>query len=270
MLKRSLPIIFTLAAVLLVWQVYLFFWHNTVMIVGGNKFRVPALVSGTVADLLRIHNIRLDPKDIVEPPLDAQVPRPGIVRVTRVDEKFVKEESELPFVVKKETITDANLRPVRLQRGIQSKVLRDCKVIYYNGAEKYKVILRERTVSRVIDRLALTDEAGNISQVYDLSKAKKRRMVATAYYPGDPLAWRDGTITFLDLKMQRGIVAVDPRVIPLRTRVYIPGYGYGYAGDTGSAIKWDRIDLGVNNKEEEQPWMHRRVTVYILEKAKTW
>jgi 3D (Asp-Asp-Asp) domain-containing protein len=270
MLKKSFPIIATLLAVVFVWQVYLFFWHNTILIVGGNKFRVPVLVSGTVADILRIHNIRLEPKDIVEPPLDAPAPRPGIVRVIRVDEKLVKEETELPFLVQKETITDDNLRPVRLQKGIQSKIVRDVKVIYHNGKEKYRVILRERTTRKIIKRLALTDEAGNIEKVYDLSTAKKRRMVATAYYPGDPLAWKDGTITFLDLKMQRGIVAVDPRVIPLRTRVYVPGYGYGYAGDTGSAIKWDRIDLGVRNREEEKPWMHRRVTVYILEKAKTW
>jgi 3D (Asp-Asp-Asp) domain-containing protein len=95
-------------------------------------------------------------------------------------------------------------------------------------------------------------------------------MLATAYYPGDPLAWRDGTITFLGEKMQRGIVAVDPRVIPLRTRVYVSGYGYGWAGDTGRVIKRKRIDLGVNNSLEEKDYMHVPVTVYILEKADSW
>ena len=70
--------------------------------------------------------------------------------------------------------------------------------------------------------------------------------------------------------MQRGIVAVDPEVIPLRTRLYISGYGYGYAGDTGSAIKGNRIDLGVNNPEEEKPWRFREVVVYLLEKSNTW
>ena len=95
-------------------------------------------------------------------------------------------------------------------------------------------------------------------------------MIATAYYPGDPLAWKDGTETRLGDKMQQGIVAVDPKVIPLRTRVYVPGYGYGYAGDTGNAIKGKRIDLGVDNAIEEKHWMHKKVTVYILEKSKTW
>lgn len=96
------------------------------------------------------------------------------------------------------------------------------------------------------------------------------KMVATAYYPGDPLAWRDGTITFLGRKMQRGVVAVDPAVIPLKTRVYVPGFGYGFAGDTGSAIKGKRVDLGVNNAEEEKEFMHKRVVVYILEAAENY
>jgi 3D (Asp-Asp-Asp) domain-containing protein len=95
-------------------------------------------------------------------------------------------------------------------------------------------------------------------------------MLATAYYPGDPLAWGDGTVTYLGERMQRGIVAVDPRVISLKTRVYVSGYGYGWAGDTGSAIKRKRIDLGVNNKREEQDYMHVPVTVYVLEKADCW
>ncbi|MDR1926681.1 MAG: 3D domain-containing protein, partial [Endomicrobium sp.] len=99
---------------------------------------------------------------------------------------------------------------------------------------------------------------------------KKMQMVATAYYPGDPLAWGDGTVTCLGQKMQRGIVAVDPNVIPLKTRLFISGYGYGYAGDTGNLIKGRRIDLGVNNVQEEQAWMFRNVTVYILEKSDTY
>ncbi|GHT25294.1 hypothetical protein AGMMS49953_09920 [Endomicrobiia bacterium] len=67
--------------------------------------------------------------------------------------------------------------------------------------------------------------------------------------------------------MQRGIVAVDPNVIPLKTRLFIPGYGYGYAGDKGSLIRGKRIDLGVNNAKEEKSWRFKDVNVYILEKS---
>jgi 3D (Asp-Asp-Asp) domain-containing protein len=67
------------------------------------------------------------------------------------------------------------------------------------------------------------------------------------------------------------LVAVDPKVIPLRTRLYVPGYGYGYAADTGSRIKGNRIDLAVKDrKEERRYYMHRKMTVFILEKDTRW
>jgi 3D (Asp-Asp-Asp) domain-containing protein len=62
--------------------------------------------------------------------------------------------------------------------------------------------------------------------------------------------------------MQRGIVAVDSKVIPLKIRLFISGYGYGYAGDTGNLIKGKHIELGVNNEKEEKTWMFRKTTVY--------
>ena len=62
--------------------------------------------------------------------------------------------------------------------------------------------------------------------------------------------------------MRKGIVAVDPRYIPLRSRVYVPGYGFGDALDTGGNIRYRRIDLGYDddNLELWSQW----VDVYLL------
>jgi len=60
-------------------------------------------------------------------------------------------------------------------------------------------------------------------------------------------------------------VAVDPRIIPLGTRLYIEGYGYAIAGDTGGAIKNFRIDLGYNSRSEAMKFGRREVKVYILD-----
>ncbi|HYZ16575.1 MAG TPA: 3D domain-containing protein [Candidatus Acidoferrum sp.] len=61
-----------------------------------------------------------------------------------------------------------------------------------------------------------------------------------------------------------GIVAVDPRVIPLGTRMFIPGYGQAIAGDTGGAIKGNRIDLGFDSTSDARSFGRRPVMVYLL------
>jgi 3D (Asp-Asp-Asp) domain-containing protein len=66
------------------------------------------------------------------------------------------------------------------------------------------------------------------------------------------------------MRAGHGIVAVDPRVIPLGTRLYIPGYGSAIAGDTGGAIVGRRIDLGFNSLGDALQFGRRAITVYVL------
>ena len=61
-----------------------------------------------------------------------------------------------------------------------------------------------------------------------------------------------------------GVVAVDPRVIPLGTQMYIPGYGRAVAGDTGGSIRGNRIDLGFNSNAAANNFGRRAVTVYLI------
>ena len=64
---------------------------------------------------------------------------------------------------------------------------------------------------------------------------------------------------------QYGIAAVDTDVIPLGTRLYIPGYGEAIAADTGGAIYGNRIDLCMNSYGEAMNFGRRYVTVYVLD-----
>jgi 3D (Asp-Asp-Asp) domain-containing protein len=87
------------------------------------------------------------------------------------------------------------------------------------------------------------------------------QMVATAYTAG---CYGCSGITATGQRAGHGIVAVDPRVIPLGTRLYIPGYGLAIAGDTGGAIRGSRIDLGFNSLSDALRFGRRTVTVYRL------
>ena len=86
-------------------------------------------------------------------------------------------------------------------------------------------------------------------------------MVATAYTAN--CSGCSGT-TATGKRAGHGIVAVDPRVIPLGTRMYIPGYGVAIAGDTGGAIRGRRIDLGFNSDTAALNFGRRPVTVYLI------
>ena len=223
-----------------------------------------------LSEILKENNIRLNPDDLISADLSQPVKADSKIKITRVKITKGKEKTETAFRPIWRKTYATNLRKVELQKGIVKTTKRESVNTYHDNVLKSVVYNKENTVSKTFYRLLLLDKRGNIEKTFDLSKAKRMKMIATAYYPGDPLAWRDGTVTFLGQKMQRGIVAVDPKVIPLRTRLYISGYGYGYAGDTGSAIIGNRIDLGVNNAAEEKSWMHREVIVYILDKSKTY
>jgi 3D (Asp-Asp-Asp) domain-containing protein len=86
-------------------------------------------------------------------------------------------------------------------------------------------------------------------------------MLATGYTADS--AGGDG-MTAIGRRAGHGIVAVDPRVIPLGTRLYIPGYGLAIAGDTGGAIVGHRIDLGFDSSHDAMLFGRRAVTVYQL------
>jgi 3D (Asp-Asp-Asp) domain-containing protein len=93
---------------------------------------------------------------------------------------------------------------------------------------------------------------------------RKLTMEATAFDPTvggtDPHAATAG-----GYKAKYGIVAVDPHVIPLDTRLYIEGYGYAVAGDVGGAIKGNKIDLCFDTIKECYAFGRRDVVVYILD-----
>jgi 3D (Asp-Asp-Asp) domain-containing protein len=69
--------------------------------------------------------------------------------------------------------------------------------------------------------------------------------------------------TRMGTPVTRGIVAVDPAVIPLGTRLYVPGYGFAVAADTGGGIIGNMIDLGFPDGVPSD-WHTSWVDVYIL------
>ncbi len=96
-------------------------------------------------------------------------------------------------------------------------------------------------------------------------------ITATAYAPGahDNDQWGDKT--YLGTQIRPGVVAVDPDVIPLGSRLYIQypdGHGeYAVAEDTGGAIKGNRIDIAKTSVDKAQDFGMKDVKVFVVEKG---
>ena len=86
-------------------------------------------------------------------------------------------------------------------------------------------------------------------------QAYRIKVDAVAYYlPGK---------TAFGLPVRKGVVAVDPRFIPLGTKLQVPGYGPSLAADVGTAIKGRLIDLWFPSTAEARDWGRRTVTITI-------
>ena len=86
-------------------------------------------------------------------------------------------------------------------------------------------------------------------------------MQASAYSAQDP---GNGNYTATGSRLKKGIVSVDPKLIPLGTKLYIEGYGYAVADDVGGAIKGHRIDLAYDSRSEALQFGRQTVKVYVL------
>jgi len=105
-----------------------------------------------------------------------------------------------------------------------------------------------------------------VSQSSNVSRGKRvLTMVATGYdgcYECNKPFY--GKPSYIGLPLKRGIVAVDPRVIPMGTRLYVEGYGEAIAADQGNAIKGNRIDLFFDTHQQGLDWGIKTVKVTIL------
>jgi 3D (Asp-Asp-Asp) domain-containing protein len=93
---------------------------------------------------------------------------------------------------------------------------------------------------------------------------ERRAVLVTAYAPVAGQTDDTPHLTALGYPAVRGVIAVDPKVIPLRSWLYVPGYGWGLAADTGGKIKGSRIDVLVEDPGEARTWGRRLEVVLIV------
>lgn len=233
----------------------------------------------TVAELLEDSSIKPEGLDkLIGVTMGDSIRANMSIRIARVDEEIVSEKEPIPFKTLERENGRLDIGVERVvkegQEGVREKQF---KVVVEDGKEVSRKLVNDSVLMAPITMIM---EYGTVlnhktSRGEVLRYKKVLDMRATAYTasfkdtgknPGDP----GFGITRSGVKAKKGVIAVDPKVIPLGTRVYVEvagktlDYGYAVAADTGGAIKGDKIDLYFDDQNFVDRWGVKRVKVYIL------
>ncbi|MHC6180221.1 3D domain-containing protein [Clostridium sp. JNZ X4-2] len=201
-----------------------------------------------------------------------------ITRVIKFDNGIIAKlkQNELAIETEKKTLNDENNRLQSLRTGnevILTKLNNDIKqqneLLSKETSKEQQLIaaqnsqIKQASHSTIVAAASTTGSNQTLSRGGSgtVSSSRVLSMQATAY-TGDGIT-ASGSPTKRDPNSY-STIAVDPRVIPIGTRVYVEGYGYAIAADIGGAIKGNRIDLFVPSQSEAQSWGIRSVNVYVL------
>lgn len=230
----------------------------------------------TVKEALALAGIKLGPMDTVSLPLLQYIYTPTDIEVKRIRvETITVEEAIDPPEVEQERTYLAPGSSTVVSEG--RKGSRQCtyEVTYENNVEVSRKELDAKIIREPEEKiigvgpsastvLAELDAEGNpvlhTAQTEDGATFyyKERYEIETTAY-----TWT-GNTTFTGTWPKRGTIAVDPEVIPLGTKVYVVGYGFATAEDTGGAINGKIVDLYMDTEQECLSWGRRDVVIYIL------
>lgn len=223
-----------------------------------------------VGEALAEAGLALGSDDRVEPSVEAEVRDGMSVRLVRVAGRtFTEREPIVRRTVFKpdEELSGSQTRTVQGTDGIR---FREYRIVIEDGVETQRQLIKEwfdpQPIDTIIYYSASAIRATGVANTETLNVQRIERMWATWYNAassGRPADHPAYGITASGVPVTKGIVAVDPSVIPLGTRLYIPGYGFAVAADTGGGIKGNMIDLGYPDGVHVD-WITGWVDVFIL------
>lgn len=203
----------------------------------------------------------------------AQQPEPQQTLFTpqpiQTKSRFEVQIKSFATILKKETIykddpeTETGEEKV-LEEGEDGKKIQIIKISYFEGKEYERETVSTEVTKpqdKVVSRGTKVVWRTMDTPYGDIRYWRKMKVWATHY---DSRCLGCNETTAIGLRAGKGVIAVDPKVIKLRSKVYIPGYGIAIAGDTGGAIKGNIIDLGFDDARTAG-WSARYVDIYLLE-----
>lgn len=238
------------------------------ILVDGQRHNIFSHYTKTV-DIVADASFSLNGFDTTIPEPNGQVKSGELVEVVRVSEEISFEEEPIPYGTvwqgTEELVID---QKAQINPGTPGRINREVRVHLENGVESGWVTnewVSQEPVNEVMGYGTSTEIRMIDSADGPLEYWRVVKMRVTAYTPssaGKPPDHPGYGITASGVQAGKGVVAIDPRIVPFKSQVYVPGYGIGFAGDTGGGVKGRWIDLGFNDGEIES-W-RGYVDVYYL------
>ncbi len=249
-----------------------------IIVTSRQETGVLEVVGGTVADALSELSIAVLDGDIVTPPLSTAV-SPGM-RISHIAVKEVTETETVKLPFRKEVREDSSLVQgvTKLKtegKSGEKEIL--SRVTLYDGIEVGREIISETVTKEPVNQVMLEGTAPDRVPAKELITLrndnrsrrspprasrvmKKMTIEATAYT-------HTGKTTATGTDPKVGTIAVNPELIPYGTQLYIEGYGWGVAEDTGAFRHRSKpqIDLFMDTVKECIDWGRKDVTIYILD-----
>jgi len=216
----------------------------------------------TVGEVLESAHLSPQGLDYSIPASENPVPSNGKMRLIRVTEQVLVEQTPLPFETEYQPVSDLDLDSQSiLQPGEYGLTAQRVRIRYEDGQEASRQVesqwVAQEPQPRIIGYGTLVIMKTTAVDGVQIQYWRTLNMYATSYHPSEV-----GDTTASGLPLKKGVAAIDRSIVPFFTQMYIPGYGQAIAADTGSGVIGRWIDLGYSD-DDYVPW-HQWVTVYFL------
>lgn len=253
------------------------------------RIEIVTVTKPTVGEALAEIGVSLSEADKVTPDVNSLVTENMSIIIDRYVYEYTVETEAIPFEterLKNKTIASGKTKVVTEGKNGKKEV--KYSLLKKNGEVISKDVVSETVIEKPVTRVVhvgtkkaaaksasakntKTASSSSGGKTKNFNYSKKLTVTATAY-DTSPGSNGGHSKTALGLTPKYGIVAVDPKVIPLGTKLYIESadggkswsYGYCVAGDTGGAIKGNKVDLCFESKSECRSFGRKSATVYIL------
>ena len=223
----------------------------------------------TVAQALEAAGVEVDDDDVMELPLLSYIYNDSTITVNKMETKLEEVLEDIQPKVVTQEVSDLPVGTTAvLNEGTPGQKRTVFSVTYKDGVEVSRELVSSEVVKEPVDKVEGVGSAtATVSSLAyaptvedgDFSGSRVLTCQATAY------TWTGNRTATGTWPAEGRTIAVDPSVIPLGTRVYVEGYGYAVAEDTGGAIQGNIIDLYMDSYTDCINWGRRTVTVYILD-----